>query len=129
VKANHISYVKVIAFIIGCLAIIIWSSDSRVQAIFAGALTFTINAGAVAFIAGKLFKSGGTEVAGARSRSSTGFLLLALLIKVFGLGLGIYLSLVWGQLSPSYFVVGALMVLLTVAAGRVIKSRPRNPKL
>lgn len=97
--------------------------DSRVQAILAGAITFAVNAYAVFYMAGRLLRGSYCESSNGSSTRGTGFLILALTVKIFGLGTCTYLSLIVAQFSPYYFVGGAVSVLVAFALWRLVEYR------
>ncbi len=117
---------RLIGFVILSLALAISLPDSRAQAFFAGSLTFAINAGAVGYIASRLFErnDSGESGVGVSSSTSAAFVFLALIVKVFGLGICSYLSLVVAKFSPIFFVSGALLTLLFFVTSRLHNRRP-----
>lgn len=108
---------------LGCAAVGLCLPEPRIQAVLAGAITFAVNAGAVFYVAKRLFRGSHIETSNEGAISSTGFLMLALMMKIFGLGACTYLSLIVARLSPLYFVAGAVSVLVFFAMWRLVAYR------
>ena len=73
------------------------------RALAAGELLFAGNAALLFFVARKIFNAGPFE-----NRRGGVLFFLAFFLKVFGLGIGIYLGLVVWRLPVIYFVSGAV---------------------
>jgi hypothetical protein len=86
-------------------------------ALVAGEFLFAGNSALLFFIARKIFN---TNVSNVGNRRSGVFFLLAIALKVFGLGLGIYIGLVVWRLPVIYFVSGAVAGLIVLVLAVMI---------
>ncbi|MBM4251030.1 MAG: hypothetical protein FJ146_03590 [Deltaproteobacteria bacterium] len=113
--------------IVAFVVVAVMLSEVRLQAVLAGAVTFALNAYAISYMAKRLLRSSQFDPLDGNSTRNTGFLILALLVKIFGLGACSYLSLIVVQLSPFYFVGGAVSVLVAFSLWRLFNYR--NPRV
>ena len=101
-------------------------AQDAVTALVAGEFLFAANSALLFFIARKIFS---TNVSLAGNRRSGFFFLLAIALKVFGLGIGIYIGLVVWRLPALYFVTGAVVGLVVLVLALVIGSARGDKKV
>ncbi|MCX6104747.1 MAG: hypothetical protein NTY08_02830 [Proteobacteria bacterium] len=96
------------------------------SALVAGVCLFAGNSALLFLIARKIFS---TNVSLVGNRRSGIFFLLAIVLKVFGLGIGIYIGLVVWRLPVIYFVSGAVVGLVGLVVAVLIGSAQSEKKV
>ena len=109
-----ISRLIILAIISVAVIAVLPLPEKASTALVAGEFLFAANSALLFFLARKIFSD---RVIIAGNRRSGLFFLLAIALKVFGLGIGIYIGLVVWRLPVIYFVSGAVagLVCLVIA--------------